>query len=1338
MLRAPYFQLKKTNHHFIMTGIKYKTALMPLLLTALLSTTPAIHTDAAKNRKATTAKAEGTKAVKLLTENMKAPLGLGTRTPRFSWQIQSRKNSTIQTAYRILVASSREMLAEGKADLWDSGTVSSNEQLWIPYSGAKLKDNQRAYWTVRVTTNNGNSEWAEPQLFSTGIIGEEHWSGRWIGIDELDKGESMGFKTRVNARYLRTEIELEHGKKIKQATAYVAALGLYELYVNAQRQGTDVLAPQQTDTRESIIYNTLDITNSLAKTEKQGKACVGIILGNGRTVPMRYDKHWKTPFMGFPKCRVMIVVEYDDGSSRTFSSSEKWKATTAGPIRSNNEYDGEVYDARMELGNWSYPGYDDSAWRNADRASIPTGELRGQPAPNMKILSRLKPQSIKRTGRGTFIVDFGQNMAGWVQMKMRGNSGDTIKIKYAEKLDDNGELFIANLRDAETEDKYVCSGNEKGRAWHPTFVYHGFRFVEIKGAESVAATDVEAQVVADEMESIGSFHTNNDILNGVYKNAWWGILSNYKGFPTDCPQRNERQPWLGDRVMGCLGESFLFNNERLYTKWMRDICESQRSDGVLCDVSPAYWSYYNDDITWPSALPFGCDMLYTQFGNSEAAIASYPTMKKWAGHVVDEYMKDGIIEKDKYGDWCVPPEDLALIHSKDPARQTDGRLISTAYMIRNMRLMQKFARIAKQEGDVPYYSELEKRMTEAFNRKFLFVKRGTSVRHDHVLYPDSVFYGNNTATANLLPLALGIVPDSCKEDVVRNVVANIMTANKGHVPCGVIGISWLMRGLSENGFADVAYMLATNDTYPSWGYMLRHGATTIWELWNGDKANPWMNSGNHVMLLGDLLPWCYENLGGIKNAKGSAGYRNTVMKPNFEIEELDSVDVSYETPYGRIKSAWNKNLETLHWNIEVPVGITAEVCLPNGETKTIGSGKYTFDCKYSFADKRVIKDEFVYKQTDFPQCHASSIVELDNGDLVATYFGGTKERNPDVCIWVNRKPKGSDKWSEPQLVADGVFKLGTEEARIARMDTTCAKAETGPIVGVNKTWAESKKDSIPTGLYRKACWNPVLFEMPNKELWLFFKIGWVMNDWTGWVVKSKDGGKTWSKKEPLPEGFQGPIKNKPVVVGERLICPSSTENEGGWKFHFEIMDLNTGKWKYVGPIEREMRPLTVDMNPDGTLITGDTIEHKLNPIYCIQPSILKLKDGRLQAIGRTKNGRLASTWSSDNGDTWSKVTLIDVPNNQSGTDALTMSNGKHVLIYNDFATIPGTPKGPRNPVSIAVSDDGLKWEHIITLEDSPIGDYSYPAIIQAKDGTLHCVYTWRRFRIVHKQIDLNR
>ena len=1329
---------------------KSKAYFPTVLLTALLAFAFTCPTIAAKRQKTKAVSTAGVEVGNLLTENMHNPLGISSRMPRFSWQTASKKNDTRQVAYQILAASSKELLSEDKADMWNSGIVSSADQLWIAYKGKKLKDNQLVFWTVKVFTNNGNSAWAQPQSFSVGLLDEGHWEGRWIGIDHLLDGESMGFKTRVNARYLRTEIDLAAGKKVRRATAYVAALGLYELFINGQKQGCDVLAPQQTDTRKSVIYNTFDITNSIVagygnskdnnkdKDNGTSKACIGIVLGNGRTVPMRYDKHWKTPFLGFPKCRVMLVVEYSDGTVNHFSSSEKWKATANGPIRSNNEYDGEVYDARMEMDNWATVGFDDSHWQNAERTDVPMGELCGQPAPNMRVLSTISPKSIRKTERGTFIVDFGQNTAGWVQMKMRGNRGDSIKIKYAEKLADDGNLFIANLRDAETEDKYICSGNDNNRKWHSTFVYHGFRFVEVSGMASLSASDIEAQVVADDMASIGEFSASNATLNGIYKNAWWGILSNYKGYPVDCPQRNERQPWLGDRVMGCLGESYLFGNERLYTKWMRDICESQRSNGTLCDVSPAFWNYYNDDITWPSALPFGCDMVYSQFGNDEPIKASYPALKKWVAHVIGEYMENGIITKDKYGDWCVPPEDLSLIHSQDPARQTDGRLISTAYMIKNMRLMQKFARITGNYSDTTHYAKLEKQMTDAFNREFLFVKRGTSPRHDHVLYPDSVFYGNNTATANLLPLALGIVPADCKEDVARNIVANILTINKGHVSCGVIGISWLMRGLSDNGFADVAYMLAANDTYPSWGYMLKSGATTIWELWNGDKANSWMNSGNHVMLLGDLLPWCYQYLGGIRNAEGSVAYRHTVLKPSFEIEDLDSVNMSYNTPYGPLKSVWNKDLENLHWNVEVPVGITADVCLPNGETKTVGSGKYSFDCKYSFADKRVVNDEFVYKQTDFPQCHASSIVELDNGDLVATYFGGTKERNPDVCIWVNRKPKGSDKWTAPQLVADGVFRLGTRNAEIARMDTTCAKAETGPIVGKDKTWADSKRDSIPTGLYRKACWNPVLFEMPNKELWLFFKIGWVMNDWTGWVIKSRDGGKTWSEKEPLPEGFQGPIKNKPVIVGNRLICPSSTENEGGWKFHFEIMDLNTGKWKYVGPIERELRPLTIDMAPDGSLLTGDTIEHKLNPIYCIQPSILKLKDGRLQAIGRTKNGKLASTWSSDNGDTWTKVTLIDVPNNQSGTDALTMADGRHVLIYNDFATIPGTPKGPRNPVSIALSDDGLNWKHAITLEDSPIGDYSYPAIIQAKDGTLHCVYTWRRFRIVHKQIDLNR
>lgn len=595
---------------------------------------------------------------------------------------------------------------------------------------------------------------------------------------------------------------------------------------------------------------------------------------------------------------------------------------------------------------------------------------------------------------------------------------------------------------------------------------------------------------------------------------------------------------------------------------------------------------------------------------------------------------------------------------------------------------------------------------DEFNRRFLLVKRGTSVRHDHVLYPDSVFYLNNSVLANIVPLALDFTPREYKQEVARNVVKTLLAKYPNLTGNDFSGVPCLLQTLSDNGFSDVAYLLATSE----YAQLL-------------DKN--------------DLVDWCRQYLGGIRNVGDVYKDPHFEFRPCLDIQDLDNVDASVETPFGRIRSYWYKTLENLYWRVEIPEGMTADAYLPNGEKMSYEAGIHITQYENMPAGgKNIVHDEFVYSQTDFPQCHASSIVELKNGDLVATYFGGTKERNPDVCIWVNRKPKGSDTWTAPMLVADGVFKLGTPNAQIAGIDTACAGAECGPIVGINKSWKEAKSNKPRRDYYRKACWNPVLFEMPDGELWLFFKIGHVMNDWTGWVVKSRDGGHTWSEKEPLEKGFLGPVKNKPVIVDNRLICPSSTENEGGWKFHFEILDLKTGQWKYVGPIERELCPLTPDMAADGSLLKDGTGKHKLNPIYCIQPSIMKLSDGRLQAIGRTRNGRLASTWSSDNGDSWTKVKLIDVPNNQSGTDAVTLRRGRHVLIYNDFGTIPGTPKGPRNPLSIAVSDNGTDWNKVLTLEDSPIGDYSYPAIVEGRDGTLHCVYTWRRYRIAYKNIRL--
>ncbi len=1304
------------------------------------------------------------KVVHLTTENMTNPLGLSTHTPRLSWQIAETKNNTVQTAYHVLVATSPELLVPGKADLWDTGLVQSDQQLWLAYAGKKLKDTDHAYWTVRVKTNNGETAWAEPQRFSIGLTVESHWAGRWIGIDELFEGERQGYRSRIAARYLRKEIDVK-AEEIKRATAYVAAVGLYEFYINGQKQGVDVLAPQPTDTRKSIIYNTFDITDALRakqleperKANQQGavstmmslapeasKTCFGIALGAGRAFPMRQSKPHKSPFMGFPKCRVNIIIEYADGTKQKVSTDESWKLTANGPIRANNEFDGEEYDARMELGDWSVVGYDDSKWIWSKRTDIPMAELIGQPAPNMRVLNTLKPKSINTISGGRYIIDFGQNMAGWIQMKVRGNSGDTIRIKFAEKLNPDGTLYLANFRDALSEDIYVCNGKENGSTWRPTFITHGFRYAMVTGYKNATAADFEAQVVSDDMVVSGNITTSNTVLNNVYRNAYWGILSNYKGMPVDCPQRNERQPWLGDRTMGAFGEAYIFNNERLYSKWMRDICESQRTDGVFSDVAPAFWNYYNDDVTWPSALPFICEMIYRQYGNKQPIIDSYPYIKKWMNHILTEYMEDYIITRDKYGDWCVPPEDLKMIHSQDPARQTDGTLISTAYTIKNLRLMQMYAEMQGFTADKEEYAALEKNMTEAFNKKFLTIKRGTSEQPGHILYPDSVFYGNNSATSNLLPLALGIVPADCKDEVVKNLVTNICGKNGDHVSCGVIGISWLMRTLSENGRADLAYRIASQKTYPSWGYMVEQGATTIWELWNGDKANPRMNSGNHVMLLGDLLIWYYENLAGIKNAPGSVAFKKLMMKPNFEIQDLDNVDASYQTPYGMVKSQWTKTLEQVVWNITLPANTTADVYLPDGTVKTIGSGTHTLKSKIAPHDKSIVNDEFVYDQSIYPETHASSIVELKNGDLVATYFGGTKERNPDVCIWTQIKKKGSDTWSAPVLAADGVFALGSELGNLAGIDTLCAQANVGPVKNLNIGWAqakspEAKNNKALDGYYRKACWNPVLFQMPSGELWLFFKIGLKVADWTGWLTKSTDGGKTWSEKEPLPQGFLGPVKNKPEIINDRLICPTSTEGDG-WKFHVEILDLKTNEWKYV-KIAREDAILTTDMVPvlpkNGNMPEMILKEGaKKRPVDCIQPSILKHKDGRLQMVGRTRNGRLASTFSSDNGDTWTPVTLLNVPQNQSGTDAVTLKDGRHVLIYNNVYTVPGKRKDHRSPCSLAISEDGITWNHFLTLEDSPIGQYSYPSIIQGKDGSLHCIYTWRRQRISYKQIKL--
>ena len=399
--------------------------------------------------------------------------------------------------------------------------------------------------------------------------------------------------------------------------------------------------------------------------------------------------------------------------------------------------------------------------------------------------------------------------------------------------------------------------------------------------------------------------------------------------------------WLGDRATGCYGEAFIYDVENLYRKWSLDIQESMREDGCISDVSPRYWTLWNEDVTWPAALFGAVDMLWRQFGNEQVVKDRYGAMKKWVGFILGKKVRDGIVTGDIYGDWCLPPESLELIHSNDPSRKTDGDLLGTSVMYDILRKMQDFAVVAGHPEDVHEYSEAALALKEAYNRRF-FDESASS-------------YANNTVTANIMSLRLGLVPEGHEQGVVRNIVDKTVGEWNSHISVGLMGVQHLFRGLSEYGNIDLACTIASNDTYPSYGYMFRRGATTIWELWNGDTADPAMNSLNHLMLTGDCIIWMYEYLAGIRN--GGDAFRRIELKP-CPPSQLTSVDASYDSPYGTIVSSWKVEDGEFLWHVEIPANTTAVATVP---------GRFSPDGKESEIELEAGAYDFRYREQAGPE-----------------------------------------------------------------------------------------------------------------------------------------------------------------------------------------------------------------------------------------------------------------------------------------------------------------------------------------------------------------------------------
>jgi alpha-L-rhamnosidase len=790
--------------------------------------------------------------------------------------------------------------------LWMKIEFDSGEPLFVVTDDAwKCAKEAPADWYA---AEFDDSDWGAVKVI--GPVGIEPWGAVACSGDR-----------RLAARQLRKEFVVD--KPIRRAVAYVCGLGSSELYVDGRKAGDHVLSPGATQYDKRQLYVAHDVTGLL----RQGPNALGALLGNGRFYSPRDKSFVNMPNFGYPKLLLLLRIEREDGSIQQVVSDGSWKLSVDGPIVANNEYDGEEYDARRDLGDWSSPGYDDAQWSTADVVASPGGIVSAQMMPPIRVTETLRAVAVDEPRPGVFVFDLGQNMVGWCRLRVRGPAGTTVALRHAETLQSDGTLYVANLRGAMVTDKYTLADPEDAeQVYEPRFTYHGFRYVEVVGypvKPTLAA--IEGRVVHDDLRPAGDFACSNDLLNKIYKCVVWGTRGNYRSMPTDCPQRDERQGWLGDRGEECRGETYIYEIAPLYAKWLRDMTDSQKESGSVSDVCPAHWPFYSDNVTWPSTLVLAPEVLRTQYGDIGPITERYAGAKKWIEYMLG-MTKDGVIDRDSYGDWCVPPEDPKLIHSKDPARQTDKALLATSYLYHDLKLMEQYAKLLGKSEDAAEFSRRATELYEAFNGKFLSREKGQ--------------YDNGTQTSCVLPLFFGLVPDDMQDKVFERLVRKITQETNNHIGTGLIGGQFLNRVLADRGRGDLAYLIASQSDYPSWGYMIANGATTVWELWNGDTADPAMNSGNHVMLVGDLVVWLYEYLAGIRPDEARPGFKHIVMRPQ-PVGDLTWVKASHRSPYGLIRSEWRREGGQFRWQVTIPANTTATITMPakSAESAREGSTK---------------------------------------------------------------------------------------------------------------------------------------------------------------------------------------------------------------------------------------------------------------------------------------------------------------------------------------------------------------------------------------------------------------
>ena len=831
--------------------------------------------------------------IDLSCEYLINPIGIDSPLPRFRWKIEDARQGALQTAYEIVVGTNAEEVMQGIGNHWQSEKVTSNRML-VSYAGKALSPFTKYYWAVKVwDKNNKSSSFSKVASFETGMMAMQQWQGSWI-TDHRD----IHLKA---APYFRKEFKAV--KKIKSARAYVAAAGLFELYVNGERVGDHQLDPTYTRYDRRNLYVTHDITALL-----QEENAIGILLGNGwynhqSTAVWFFDK---APWRARPKFCIDIRIIYEDGSTELILSDRDWKTST-GSLLFNSIYTAEHYDARLEQAGWNEVGFDDSKWQNAIFTSAPSNHIVAQALHPIRQVEEIPAVSMRKINDQQYIFDLGKNIAGITKINLQGEAGTVVRISHAELLDKTGDIDLSNIvvhyrptddSDPFQTDIYTLKG-EGIETFAPKFNYKGFQYVKVESSQPIALSQ-ESLIgifMHSDVPAVGSIHSSSTLLNKLWLATNNAYLSNLFGYPTDCPQR-EKNGWTGDAHIAIETGLYNFDGITIYEKWLADHRDEQQSNGVLPSIIPSSdWGYaWGNGPDWTSTIAIIPWNIYTFYGDPKLLSDCYDNIKRYVDHITHrspEHLTDWGL-----GDW-VP------VKSKTPKEFT-----SSIYYYVDVSILAKAAKLFGKEEDYQSYTQLAEKIKNAINQKYFNTQ--TSI------------YGSGFQTELSTALYWGIVPEAYVQRVAEQLAQKVVE-DHSHIDVGLLGSKAILNALSEHGYADLAYTLASQEDFPSWGAWIKDGATTLFEDWKVDEERRGAMSRNHIMF-GEISAWYYKALGGIIPDPQNPGFKNILLEPHF-VKGLDHFNAKFNSPQGNIISAWERKDDLIHYRVSIPPNSTATLRL---------------------------------------------------------------------------------------------------------------------------------------------------------------------------------------------------------------------------------------------------------------------------------------------------------------------------------------------------------------------------------------------------------------------------